>query len=594
MADKKIPELYERYLERMRSVSSDVKFEHLLDELSSGKNTYLRMDSHELSTYDPAWIDMIEGVLFDLGEIVSNPRQNTKTVSDLSPIELAKKIKGESVQHLASHTQYIKEIDDYGNVIPSKILSFSNEDNILTYENRFIATFIRKLLLFIEKRYEFAAKFASLHNREVLYMKNQSIVDGAQVEIETKIKITSESESEEGMLNNAYFARIEQVREYIRFYYNSPFMRMFKTENNVRNPILQTNIIRKNPKYRHCYEVYKYIERYNGLGIEYKMNEEYSVFNEHEIRKLNYALFGTYLTLHGQQASHEKKEKTKVYKPKILTSMDDESFVYGPLLQGPIEFVRIDEGYQNYLESLLPQDLPLHPNKKLREYYAQEYTARKDYAEWAKQKAALIRRKERELKLFELEVDQIVKKRELERLRLEALQMQLIKEEEDSILNKIREEIIAQALRDRMMDTGIPSDEQSESPLPEMDEGMYLGEGEAIKLEEPEEEKEEVHTLPIRYGKNGKPLRYVIRKIKKGRSYEGHLLPPGETAEQMQQEEMVESPSFESPFYLVETPRGYYVDEDEFDFDIAEAHRFDNFEAAEAAANLYEGKVVRP
>ena len=46
-------------------------------------------------------------------------------------------------------------------------------------------------------------------------------------------------------------------------------MKKLKTEKDVHNPIIQTNIIRKNPLYHHCYEVYKFIERYEkGLAIE--------------------------------------------------------------------------------------------------------------------------------------------------------------------------------------------------------------------------------------------------------------------------------------------------------------------------------------
>ena len=54
--------------------------------------------------------------------------------------------------------KYIKEVDEYGNVIPSKLLSMYADDDIHTYENRFIATFIRKLVLFVEKRFEYIDK----------------------------------------------------------------------------------------------------------------------------------------------------------------------------------------------------------------------------------------------------------------------------------------------------------------------------------------------------------------------------------------------------------------------------------------------------
>ena len=194
--------------------------------------------------------------------------------------------------------------------------------------------------------------------------KNKSIVNGAEVEIETKVKVSYKNDDEMALKSNSYIERIAQIRDYILYFYNSSFMRQLKTERDVRNPILQTNIIRKNPKYHHCYEVYRFIETYDRLGVNYKVDENYSLFNDEEIKELNRTLFANYVTLKGKDTSANKKTNTKVYKPKILTSLDDESFIYGPLFEGPIEFVRIDQGYQDYLDSKIRKDLPLHPLKK--------------------------------------------------------------------------------------------------------------------------------------------------------------------------------------------------------------------------------------
>ena len=259
---KTLKSINHSYHRSMKSITKQGRERDILASLANGKNTYLRMDRLESSSFDSSWIDEIEGVIFDLGQIVANPREVTKTEGNIVPVELARKISAESVQHLASHTQYVKEIDEYGNVIPSKILTMMNVDDIKTYENRFIATFIRRLVLFIEKRYEFVSKFAELHDESVLMFKNKSIVEGAEVEIETKIKINRKSDDEISLKSNEYVERIKQMRQYILYFYTSDFMKQLKTEKDVHNPILQTNIIRKNPLYHHCYEVYRFIERY--------------------------------------------------------------------------------------------------------------------------------------------------------------------------------------------------------------------------------------------------------------------------------------------------------------------------------------------
>ena len=255
------------------------------------------------------WVKKIEDCIYDLGEIIANPREVTKVVTSIVPVELAKKTGSESVMHLASHTQYIKDITPEGDVVPNKILNIGAEEDIHTYENRFIATLIRRLVLFIQKRYEFVKKFAPLHDEEILYFKNKSIVDGAEVEIETKIKVRSESSTQMADVNNKYIDRIMKIREYILYFYGSRFMKEMKTERDVRNPIVMTNILRKNPKYHKCYELYRFIEKYEGLGVSYKVNEEVSNFSEQEMNEMNSVMMANYLAL-------KAKDKKKLIKPK--------------------------------------------------------------------------------------------------------------------------------------------------------------------------------------------------------------------------------------------------------------------------------------
>ena len=227
------------YHTRIKNMLKGATEREIFDSLAMGKNTYLRLDRLQSSSFDVSWIEMIEGVIFDLGEIIANPRLNTKQEGNLVPVELARKTNAESVQHLASHTQYIKEIDEYGNVIPSKIMNIVNEDDLHTYENRFIATLVRRLLLFVEKRYEIVSEFAELRNEEILMFKNKSIVNGAEVEIETKVKVSYKNDDEMALKSNSYIERIAQIRDYILYFYNSSFMRQLKTERDVRNPIRQ-------------------------------------------------------------------------------------------------------------------------------------------------------------------------------------------------------------------------------------------------------------------------------------------------------------------------------------------------------------------
>ena len=478
------------YHSRIKSMLKGQVEREIFDALAAGKNTYLRYDRLQSSSFDSSWIEMIEGVIFDLGEIISNPRMTTKVEGNIVPVELARKTGAESVQHLSSHTQYIKEIDEYGNVIPSKIMTMVSEDDLHTYENRFIATLVRRLVLFIEKRYEVVSEFAELKNQEVLMFKNKSIVNGAEVEIETKVKIAYKSDDKEALKSSAYIERIKQIRTYILYFYNSAFMRQLKTERDVRNPILQTNIIRKNPKYHHCYEVYRFIETYDRLGVNYKVDENYSLFNEEEMNELNHTLFANYVTLRGKDISKNHKEIKHIYKPRIATSIDDEQFIYGHLLKGPITFVRADEKYQEYLNSKIRKDLPLHPTKHEKEYYADEYEEKRQIKEDAKQREDLLKRKNKELRQFEKQVEKILKEREEARQRLLQQEKDIIAKEENDLLTKARNELIAASLEHQEQAEQDFKNKQEEHQLNELRERIAN-----TKVVEPSHP----HTDPVTY-----------------------------------------------------------------------------------------------
>ena len=192
--------------------------------------------------------------------------------------------------------------------------------------------------------------------------------------------------------------------------------------------------------------MYRFIESYDRLGVNYKVSEQYSDFSEKEMDEITDTLFINYVTLKGKNIAGDIKEELKVYKPKVITSMDDEIFVYGPLVNTPISFVRIDDAYKQYLESKINKDLPEYPTKQERDYYADEYDERRQIKEEIAQLEALQRRKERDNRRFEYNVKLILRQRERARLELEEKLLAAIAKEEANKLAKVRGEIAAASL----------------------------------------------------------------------------------------------------------------------------------------------------
>ena len=441
-------QLYKAYTDALKTLK-DRRYISMKEDIYDGQTSYLRMKYKGSSIFNPEWINRIEDCMYELDQITNNPREVTTTEGAVMPIELAKKINYESVQHLASHTQYIKEINEKGEVIPAKIFSLFSKEETHTYENRFIATFIRRLILFIDKRYEFIKQTVNLDEKEVMYVKNKSIVDGQEVEIETKISVKRQLEDDLSIAARDYIARINKLKEYIGYYYNSPFMKAFKTEKDVRRPIVLTNILRKNPLYHKCYETFLFIEKFDSLGITFKVDRNFQEFNEKERKELSEILLSNVLFLQNTLDSGVYLTKNKVYKPKLLTSIDEESFLYDDLVKGPIDFVRADSSYIDYLSKIRPNNLPKQASKSLKTYYKDEYQYRAYIDLTIKNLNAMLAKIRRNIAKFEQKAELLIEQRKDSEVKAINEEITKLRNQQEDLLNQKRMAIIAAGKKDQ-------------------------------------------------------------------------------------------------------------------------------------------------
>ncbi len=627
--------LYDRYITKVKPLLSTAQMEAIAESFATGRTEVLRVSRFESSAFDTSWVDVVEGILFDLGEIIKAPRTITKENGSLTPVELAKKTNSESVQHLASHTQYVKNIDEDGNVIPSKVMSFSNDDFLFTYENRFIATLIRRLVLFVEKRYAFVQEYLPLHREEVMLVKTKAVIDGEEVEIETRVKSKSVSEDPSAAQAEAVAERIRSMREYLLFYYASPFMKKMKNERDVRKPILMTNILRKNVRYHKCYEVFMFIERYESLGINYKSQDVYSGLSDAQIREFALLQAGQYLALQDERSFDTIHVKPHAYKPKMRTSIDEEEFLFGPMVKGPVEYVRVDEEFRRYLENITNPELPLHPRRSERVYFAPEYQLRKDVKDAGHQLDRLLSRKQQAAKRFEKTVLALIAKR----LEEEALLAQMEEDEriegEERLLNQKRAEIESLALAEELPieEEQIPAEEPEIAEEPEQNPEIPAEEPVFEETQGPTEEPAIEEEPVLAQESEQQPAPEEVQPLEEGEQESAPEQTQGPVAEEepVVAEEGEQQPAPEEPEpvlepkakkkpapkkkaapkrksspkkpepkpedlgdrFIVKGEDGYFVSRTKHTKKKTEAHVFTSFEEALSIKRQYGGKVVK-
>jgi hypothetical protein len=74
---------------------------------------------NETKIFDDAWINTFEGYFINIDNIIRNPRKALMDEEELVPVERARNLSVKTVQHLARNTQYIKDVNEDGTVVPS-------------------------------------------------------------------------------------------------------------------------------------------------------------------------------------------------------------------------------------------------------------------------------------------------------------------------------------------------------------------------------------------------------------------------------------------------------------------------------------------
>lgn len=455
------------YLRKLQSlISQSASFKALLESIRSSKKTYLAQKSRlEEKTLDDTFIIELETGFAAIEKIIANPRSFIKDNDVLVEAGRAKRISSRSISHLASHTQYVHSVDEQGNVTPEKLLVPESEVDYWIYENRFLMTLIQKAGVFVEKRFLFVRDHGETRDSEVLLLHSEETQAGVKFEVDTRIKVSAPSkDGGQAEKNEELLLRLARLRERVAFFNASPFMALMKGAKPVANPIHPTNLLVKNPDYKKCFALWKFLDAYKELGISYNVQEDDKKFDDAYIDNLAGLLAESILTLDANLIEKDEikaKSKKKKIVPKVLFSLEDETFYDGKFLYDQFPLAEREQS-----------KIPLAPTQEEAKAYREQFEAKlkADKAKLAaieeaieKQKAkdveeeAKQRKEEAELQRKEDERRAEIRRLELERARLEAEKkkledIQAKEEEEIALLRQTRIEVHRLGLIDRNRD----------------------------------------------------------------------------------------------------------------------------------------------
>ena len=257
--------------------------EEVLDDdelfLHNLNSTLFVKKDYDMKEFDYGWLDLIEDCLPYLDNIIRNPKRFIINEEEIVKVELARKVTVESVIHLTQHTNLIQEIDEDGEVKPSKILNINKEESMDTYENRFIRALLNNLRLFFEVRVSNTSGSSYCLDKNLLKYEANTKVYGEDLKISIDVSdVTKNIQEHSGDRGEMTYAeRIRKVKTQIDGFFGSELMQILSKLHfePVHSPIKKTNVILKNPNFRKAEELWNFIQAFESQDKKEKEKREF-------------------------------------------------------------------------------------------------------------------------------------------------------------------------------------------------------------------------------------------------------------------------------------------------------------------------------
>lgn len=272
LSDKAVSQFYEAFYSCIENAKSPLG-DFLFNELQQGEKTIYNKTVRETKIFDGNFLDVVIGAYPSLLKICRDPKKTLAYMQEVVAMEKAKKVDSESIRHLASHTQYIRDINEQNEVIPSKILSTYAEDNIGIYENRFIKSLINRVIVFLDTRLKLMDENLESISADEIRYKNNIKLSHRKIDLEMNIKISNEI-LDETQKARELFDKTKNALDKYRALKGTGLYQAVAKLKDVVPPIMKTNIILHNPDFKIAYKLWLYIDRTTEVGYNVQSDEK--------------------------------------------------------------------------------------------------------------------------------------------------------------------------------------------------------------------------------------------------------------------------------------------------------------------------------
>lgn len=260
------------FMKKYRDEQSVLKF---IAVIRGGENKVLHNVVKQSLAMDDSWIIQLEAAIYSIEQIVRNPRKFIVENDLILDVAKVRRVSSKTVRHLSSHSQFVQNISDDGEVMPKKLLTGELDEDLAIYENRFICALVNRLVKFVEQRYnDLNGKMESSEQTNVC-LQSKFEYGGSKFKCDINLQVEEPPEGEEEQLRNKeLFDRVELLRRRLRVLQATDFMKSLSKIKPVRPPIQKTNLLKKNVDYNNCYKLWLYISSYTYLGYSTEVQDK--------------------------------------------------------------------------------------------------------------------------------------------------------------------------------------------------------------------------------------------------------------------------------------------------------------------------------
>ena len=299
---------------------NDTYGSYILNRVKGGQKTVFNKTQSEIRNFDMSFLDTIESVYPAITKIMRDPKKSLRYEQEVVAVEKARKTNSDTVRHLSSHTHLIKEIKKNGDVIPSKVLNTYAEEELAIYENRFIKSLVRRLEIFLERRYEVMKVSLESFETERLNVSDEFLMSGQTVTVSLDIAIKNDLTTNVETTKEQY-NRLLFIREMVQALKGTDFMRALAKARPVMPPIMKTNIIMHNPDFKLCYGLWLYLDRVDGIATNIDIKEKsykYSATFDKDINNIMALALTTFIKNRQIDGVYSSRKVGQVKSPKPI------------------------------------------------------------------------------------------------------------------------------------------------------------------------------------------------------------------------------------------------------------------------------------